>query len=402
MVLYVPGGSENVITDTYLRRFWSESCGYRACCGQLRLGVSPGWHDDQSWPECNPINHYCCGGHGGCGDCIMTQSQVIADYQTEVTFISTPPGARIYINGVEWWPGAVTAADGATFRGVPPTLAPTVHTYEMRLTGYRSATGTLELIEGVPAIITGDLSPLGIISTNIVPYKTICAAPCDVSIDVTWTNDAPTGMDFIPSITIDDEPISPAQYTTETLATGASITRTFLSSGLTAGSYMICADPNGGTACVLIAVLTPEDIVATVITPSVTTCIAPCDITVDITWTNNGQTAGTFTPTMTVNGTPTALTPETLDPGQSITRTFPLTGLTAGTYSICADPNVLPCATVTVQEVAAAGFGGTGMLLMAGLAIGALILATKKEQSEANVAKKGQHDAKSEIIRSTK
>ena len=28
MVLYVPVGSEDVVTDTYLRQFWSASCGY--------------------------------------------------------------------------------------------------------------------------------------------------------------------------------------------------------------------------------------------------------------------------------------------------------------------------------------------------------------------------------------
>jgi len=139
MTLYVPGGSENTITDTYLRQFWSESCGFNGCI-QYRLYDYnyPGWHHDVSFTETS----YCCGGHGGCWYCIMTLSQMLANYQTEVTFISRIPGAQIFIDGAEWWPGTVT---DATFRGIPPGF----HSYVFILDGVVVGSGSFYLTEGV-------------------------------------------------------------------------------------------------------------------------------------------------------------------------------------------------------------------------------------------------------------
>ena len=152
MVLYVPVGSEDVVTDTYLRQFWSASCGYsntaahpNCALGRFRRIPEPGWHPDPTFTE----SGYCCGGHGGCVGCIMVLSQVIANYQTEVTFISNLPGAQIFIDGAEWWPGALTAADGATFRGIPPGI----HTYELRIAGHPSETGTFDLALNTPIIL---------------------------------------------------------------------------------------------------------------------------------------------------------------------------------------------------------------------------------------------------------
>lgn len=140
--LYVPGGSEITIADTYRRQFWSESCGYSGWCGRYQRSIEPGWHPDPGFSEYG----YCCGGHGGCSYCIMTISQVLANYQTEVTFLSRTPGARIFIDGAEWWPGAVT---GATFRGV----APGHHTYELKLDGVVIGSGAFELAEGTPITV---------------------------------------------------------------------------------------------------------------------------------------------------------------------------------------------------------------------------------------------------------
>lgn len=81
------------------------------------------------------------------------------------------------------------------------------------------------------------------------------------------------------------------------------------------------------------------NIIATAITPNVTTCIGPCDLTVDITWLNNGLVVGTFIPTIVVNNVPTPLVPENLNPEQSVTKTFQLIGLTVGTYIMCPYPN---------------------------------------------------------------
>jgi hypothetical protein len=158
MTLFVPGGTENVITDTYLRQFWSESCGYSGWCGRFQLFAPPGWHADPTFKETG----YCCGGHGGCSNCIMTLSQAIADYPTEVTFVSDPPGAQIFIDGVEWWQGAITAADGATFRGISPGT----HTYELRMAGYQSVTGTFVLALDTPITV---LPPTGSASFSSIP-----------------------------------------------------------------------------------------------------------------------------------------------------------------------------------------------------------------------------------------
>ena len=95
--------------------------------------------------------------------------------------------------------------------------------------------------------------------------------------------------------------------------------------------------------------ISPANIVATSITPSVATCVAPCNLTVDITWTNNGGTSGTFTPTMTLDGTPVAMAPEALGAGLSTTKMFTVTGLAAGNHDVCANPNTLPCATIVVS-----------------------------------------------------
>lgn len=221
----------------------------------------------------------------------------------------------------------------------------------------------------LPAIIT---------ATSIVPDKTTCTAPCDVSVDVTWTNSGDIEGTFTPSLMIDGTPITPAPYPPENLAPGASITHIFAVSGLTAGSHQICADPNT-FPCATVTVLTPAFIVATSIVPDKTTCIEPCDVSVDVTWTNSGQTADTFAPTILVDGTPISLAPEVLGPTQTVTRTFAVTGLTKGSHTICASPiDSTVCTTITVEQVMQAGFGIAGMVLMAGLAIGAMYAARKK------------------------
>lgn len=76
----------------------------------------------------------------------MTISQVLANHQTQVTFLSRTPGARIFIDGAEWWPGAL--AD-ATFRGIPPGH----HTYELKLNGAVIASGAFDLTEGTPITV---------------------------------------------------------------------------------------------------------------------------------------------------------------------------------------------------------------------------------------------------------
>ncbi len=208
---------------------------------------------------------------------------------------------------------------------------------------------------------------------------TTCTAPCDVNVNVTWINDAATDMEFVPSLMIDGSSISPTPYPPEILHAGESVTHTFLVSGLTAASHQICADPDSGISCVTITVSTPANIVATTIVPSVDMCTAPCDVTVDVTWLNTGQVAGTFTPTIMVNDIPKSLTPEILGPGQSVMHTFPLTDLTVGSHTICADPNAgAACVTITVN---AAGGGAAMLFGLVGIAALGMMMTSKRHQA---------------------
>lgn len=93
--------------------------------------------------------------------------------------------------------------------------------------------------------------------------------------------------------------------------------------------------------CATVTVVAPALITATniVTTPS-GTCTAPCNVSIDVTWINQGGTSGTFTPAITVNGgAPQTLPAVTLAPGANITKTWPLAGLQPGSYTICPVPN---------------------------------------------------------------
>jgi len=76
------------------------------------------------------------------------------------------------------------------------------------------------------------------------------------------------------------------------------------------------------------------------VTPVSIECQAPCDAVIDITWKNNGNQPGDFTPAIIVSNVRIAPHPtQSLAIGASITKRFTLTGLVAGTYSIESDPS---------------------------------------------------------------
>ena len=98
--------------------------------------------------------------------------------------------------------------------------------------------------------------------------------------------------------------------------------------------------------CKTIEIVAPAHIEATtmLITKSAEHCqTGTCTVTVDVTWRNTGGVSSIFTPTITVDGNPTTLTPVTLyafeTVGDSVIRTFTLSSLTAATHTICPDPN---------------------------------------------------------------
>jgi hypothetical protein len=84
-----------------------------------------------------------------------------------------------------------------------------------------------------------------------------------------------------------------------------------------------------------------------VVTRSGNPCIAgSCTITIDVTWTNTGQTAGNITPTIQFKAGANIVktvekgSPITIQPnGGTNTQTFAVTDLDAQTYTVCPVPN---------------------------------------------------------------
>ena len=223
-------------------------------------------------------------------------------------------------------------------------------------------------------------TPANVTSTTLTVDKNICTALCTVSGNVSWTNNGETASGPIDlGITVDTVPT--------VLATGIIIPPSTTTSlypfsvqNLPAGTHIICASPDSGVACQTITVNTPADIVTTEITLTPSTCNEPCNSNVDVTYMNSEQTAGDFTPEITVNGVSVTLGVETLDPGISIVKTFALTDKMAGTYTICAVPlGATTCQTLTVK---AAQEAGVGILLAGGLVIGALLMGGEEDKGK--------------------
>ncbi len=102
----------------------------------------------------------------------------------------------------------------------------------------------------------------------------------------------------------------------------------------------------GANKNIVISTVTPANITATdmTITQSETPCrVGICTVTVDVIWTNTGGSAGTFTPSMTIDGTPVAVTPPlnpvTVDPTETASQQFIVSSLTVGTHVMCPVPN---------------------------------------------------------------
>ncbi len=78
------------------------------------------------------------------------------------------------------------------------------------------------------------------------------------------------------------------------------------------------------------------------VTPSETPCrTGICTISVSVTWTNNGGSTDSFTPSITTSSgivTPTYSSGQ-LNPGASVTYAFTVSGMSSGTCSICPNPN---------------------------------------------------------------
>ncbi len=90
---------------------------------------------------------------------------------------------------------------------------------------------------------------------------------------------------------------------------------------------------------------TPPNITATLmtITPSETPCRHNiCTATVDVTWTNNGGSTGSFVPNITIDTvaiSPDPYPSQELAPTISVTKSFVISNLAVGTRNICPYPN---------------------------------------------------------------
>lgn len=119
-------------------------------------------------------------------------------------------------------------------------------------------------------------------------------------------------------------------------------TVTVSANGYTTRSYPNITINEGATTTLYLYLYTVSNITATAMTVTPISCLAPCNVTVSVTWRNNGETAGSFTPNITVDGVASSPAPypsENLNGGASITHSFSVTNLSGGSHEICPLPN---------------------------------------------------------------
>lgn len=173
------------------------------------------------------------------GSCTATIQAALGTITFNVTSAGPLSGVAISVDST---PRGTT--DGSGILAVPNLTVGVTHTYIATKIGYNTVNSNTVLdttAKIVPISMTLTPPPIAI---NIVPNKTSCTPPCDVSIDITWRNDATTDTIFVPSMKVDNVTISPAPYPSQTLGPGASTTKTFTVLGLAANNHIICPDPN--------------------------------------------------------------------------------------------------------------------------------------------------------------
>jgi hypothetical protein len=100
---------------------------------------------------------------------------------------------------------------------------------------------------------------------------------------------------------------------------------------------------NGGSGIVIVRYLSSIDVTVTSMSvlPRESPCRAGiCTVDVSVTWTNNGLSTSSFIPSITASsGTVSTQSSQNLEAGGSVTLPFTVSGVTAGTCSICPNPN---------------------------------------------------------------
>lgn len=161
--------------------------------------------------------------------------------------------------------------------------------------------------------------------------------PCNAKIYVTWATFTPAT--FIPTIIVNG-----IRYTKPLISLGytASTSQLFTLPGLVKGTYTICPDPNGpvyGSVACLTVIVPASTVTAISMVVTPTTCTPPCNATVTVIWQNNGITSVTFIPTIKIDNTVYQNPSILLSAGKTTTQIFNVTGLVAGTYTVCPVPN---------------------------------------------------------------
>lgn len=184
---------------------------------------------------------------------VVTPENVVSDL---LTVDKNNCEASCTINGTVRWinTGGTTSVPTnlqITVNGVPTTLGTSItigpgaqtSIYSFNLPSLVKGTYTIGTVPpGATNQVITVVNPAHITAKTIVPSKTACAAPCSLTLDVTWENTGDVSGNFIPAVVVNSIRYELPQ---ESLAGGETSTvKTFTISGLTAAEYSICPDPN--------------------------------------------------------------------------------------------------------------------------------------------------------------
>ncbi len=243
-----------------------------------------------------------------------------------VLFTSTPAGARIWLG-----PYLGTKIDqGVNTPNTIATLVPGLYDYSLVLSNYLTLTGTITISAATQTNET----------VTFAGSAYITSSPTGAEIYLAQSPGTPVDQFFVTPITFTGatDPSSGATKTWNYKLTKAGYTDI-------TGSFLATA---GQTATVTETMATVADIRAQsmTITPSSPCIEGSCSVSVSITWINNGESSGMFTPNILIDGGATPFsTPYGSQPlaggGTTVTKIFTITGLTAAgsPHGICPNPN---------------------------------------------------------------
>lgn len=234
-----------------------------------------------------------------------------------ISFSSTPTVARIWLA-----PTGQTLIDQTVYTNTTITGL-TVGSYDIKLvkTNYQDYTETVLVTDGVTTIV----NPILTLAAGSASFT---STPSGAEIFIDTTDQLVTTPNTISGLT----PGSHSYSLTKAGYVDAT------------GSFSITG---GSTTPVSATLYTVANITATsiTVTPRSSPCIeGTCIVDVSVTWTNNGQTSGNFTPNITIDTVPVSPAPfpeQVLTGGGIVTKAFVVSGLLAGTspHIICPSPN---------------------------------------------------------------